>query len=82
MNHHLPKKQFDVTFVRTQFATATVLAADAAEAWDIAKAMALAELDQTEVHIFPDHLQPDWTVDDVALLAKSTWEKEVTEGQL
>lgn len=67
--NQLPEKQFDVTFVRTQYATATVMATDIQEAWDRAKAMALIP-DQTEVHVFPDYLQQDWKVDDVVVIKK------------
>lgn len=69
-------KQFDVTFVRTQYATATVVAETLEEAMEIAAYMARAKMDdETEVTLFPEYLQPDWKVDDVAPIRKCNWEK-------
>jgi hypothetical protein len=71
--NQLPEKQFDVTFVRTQFATATVLATTLEEAIQIAAHMANAGLDETEAHTFPEYLQPEWKVDDVAPIRTCNW---------
>jgi hypothetical protein len=74
MNHKLPEQQFEVTFVRTQFATATVVAETLEEAQEIAEYMSHAKMnDETEVCLFPDYLQPDWKVDDVAVIRKVNW---------
>lgn len=74
MNHKLTEQQFDVTFVRTQYATATVVAETLEEAQEIAEYMSHAAMDdETHVNLFPEYLQPDWKVDDVAVIRKVNW---------
>ena len=72
--NQLPEKQFDVTFVRTQYATATVMATTQEEAVKIAMHMARNMMnDETHVSLFPEYLQPDWQVDDVTPIRTCNW---------
>jgi len=63
--HHLPEREFQVTFYRTVYSTVTVLAVDVEDAAAQAKTMARSSLWQDEIDTAEDENRQDWKVDSI-----------------
>jgi len=66
MNHHLPKHEYQVTFVRTVYSTVTILAESATEAENLAESWTRDRKMSDEIDANEDENRQDWKIDSVS----------------